>query len=146
MPTRTTTVGIRSKMKTRTTALDFAAVTVSDVYMNPTRVVGEFSLRVVNYGGRISFRVEQELTGTGVFTCTASHKCGDTDHPQTQFNGDTAEGALEKALGYYADFLRTPQAKALQPDLRLKPVPEYVLGGFDRASLETWMLRGNLDG
>ena len=145
MPTRTTTVGSRTKMKTRT-ALDFTAVTVPDHFMNPTRVVGEFSLRVVNYGGRISFRVEQELTGAGVFTCTASHRCGDTDHPQSQFNADTAEGALEKALGYYADFLATPQAKALQPDLRLKPVPEYVLGGLDHQAVNTWLLRGHLDG
>ena len=107
MPTRTTTVGTGSKTKTRT-ALDFTAVTVPDQYLNPTCVVGEFSFRVVNYGGRISFKVEQELTGTRVFTCTVSHKCGDTDHPQTQFNADTAEGALQAALTYYADFLTTP--------------------------------------
>ncbi len=65
---------------------------------------------------------------------------------QTQFNGDTAEGALEKALGYYADFLNTPQAKALQPDVRLKPVPAFTLGGFDHAAFQTWLLRGHLDG
>ncbi len=86
------------------------------------------------------------MTGTGVFTCTVSHKCGDTDHPQTQFNADTAEGALEKALGYYADFLTTPQAKAMQPDQRLKPVPAYALGGFDHQAVNNWLLRGHLDG
>ena len=143
--TRTTTKTIRTK-NTTTTPLDFSAITVPDQFMNPTRVVGEFSFRVVNYGGRISFRVEQELTGTGVFTCTASHKCGDTDHPQTQFNADTAEGALQAALTYYSDFLNTPQAKAMQPDLRLKPVPAYALGGFDHQAVNTWLLRGHLDG
>ena len=62
--TKTTTRTARSKTTT-TTTLDFTAVTVPDQFLNPTRVVGEFSFRVINYDGRISFRVEKELTGTG---------------------------------------------------------------------------------
>ncbi len=130
MPTKTTTVGTRSKMKTRTTALDFTTVTVPDQFLNPTRVVGEFSLRVVNYGGRISFRVEQELTGTGVFTCTASHRCNGPERKATAFTGDTAESVLTSALDYYAAFNGAPQTQQMPSPDRFTPVPEYALGGL----------------
>ena len=145
MPTRSTLVGARSKMKTRT-ALDFTAVTVPDQLRNPTRVVGEFSLRVVNYGGRIRFRVEQELTGTGTFTCTVSHRCNGPEHKATTFTGDTAESVLTSALDYYAEFNGAPQTLQMPSPDRFTPVPEYTLGGFDHASFNTWLLRGHLDG
>ena len=86
--------------------------------MNPTRVVGEYSFRVVNYGGRISFRVEQELTGTGEFTCTASHRCEDVEHKLTQFTAETGEGTLKRAPAYYADFVTSPTAAALPRDVQ----------------------------